>query len=79
MDLSAKYQTSKLDITEAWENPIRPSDRITRDWIYGVDMETMSFVKAVWTTVMDGSNSLYETFVAIMQTPSLDELIKKQS
>lgn len=72
--LQITYKAAQNDIQEAWNNPARSTDRITRDWIYSVDPETMNFVKAIFK-VMPGHFSLYKTFVAIMKTGSLIQLL----
>lgn len=55
-----------LDVKDAYGNPLRDSDRITRDWIYSVDPETMEAVKSFWRT-LPGDKSLYDAFVSVLK------------
>lgn len=64
--LEVKYKSAKLDIQDAWDNPVRNDDRVTRNWIYSVDPETMVFCKVVFPLV-DGDMSLYDVFTSIMK------------
>jgi len=77
-DLQIRFESSKRDIQDAWDNPIRENARITRDWIYSVDPETMDFVKTLWKC-LNGEHSLYTTFVAIMKSNSIKQLLIKNS
>jgi len=77
-DLQIRFESSKRDIQDAWDNPIRENARITRDWIYTVDPETMSFVKMLWKFLND-EHSVYSTFVAIMKSKSIEQLLTKHS
>ena len=77
-NLQIAFESSKKDIQDSWDNPIRPNARITRDWIYTVDPETMNFVKVLWNS-LSGEHSLYSTFVAIMKSNSIEQLLTKNS
>ena len=77
-DLQIRFESSKRDIQDAWDNPIRENARITRDWIYTVDPETMNFVKVLWKC-LNGNHSIYTTFVAIMKSDSIEHLLTKHS
>ena len=77
-DLQIRFESSKRDIQYAWDNPIREDARITRDWIYTVDPETMNFVKTLWNC-LNGEHSVYTTFVAIMKSKSIEQLLTKHS
>lgn len=72
----AEFDGCKSDIQCAWDNPIRPDSRITRDWIYAVDPETMTYVKAMWS-FMPKHYSLYNTFTAIMKGKSFVDVLTK--
>ncbi len=74
--LAITFKSAKADIQDCWANPIHPSDRITRNWIYAVDPETMTFAKAVFA-IMPGTYSLYTSFVEILISGSLDSLLLK--
>lgn len=75
MAFQITFDSAKSDVVNAWENPLKDSDRITRDWIYGVDPETMDFVKEVFTA-MPGEYSLYKTFVRVMKSKNFNELLR---
>ena len=77
-DLQIRFEGSKSDIQSAWDNPIRSNARFTGEWIYTVDPETMQFVKTVWN-YLNGDHSLYTTFVAIMKSNSLEQLLTKHA
>ncbi len=74
--LTTTFKSAKADIQDCWANPLSDNDRITRDWIYSVDPETMNFAKAMFG-FMPGHYSLYTTFVAIMKCGSLESLLLK--
>lgn len=73
-DLNVTFESSKRDITSCWETPLNESDRVTGEWIYSVDPETMNFVKAMFK-FMPGDYSLYKTFVAIMKGNNVNALL----
>lgn len=77
-DLQIRFESSKADIQDAWDNPFRENARITRDWIYAVDPKTMSFVSMLWGC-LSGKTSLYTTFVAVMKSDSIEQLLTKHS
>ena len=78
MTLSQSFESAKRDIQYSWDNPIRKDARITRDWIYTVDPETMNFAKTLWR-YLNGNHSLYSTIVAIMKCKSIEQLLTKHS
>ena len=57
-----------LDVKTAWEYATS-NERLSHDWIYGVDPETMTAVRKYWKT-LDGSNSLYNAFVKVLKLKS---------
>lgn len=77
--LQNTFNSAKNDITDCWENPLKSDDRITRNWIYAVDPETMAFAKAVFEVLMNGDQSLYTTFVMIMESNNIPEIVNKNS
>jgi len=76
-ELNINFAAAKSDIQDCFDNPVKESDRLTRDWIYSVDPETMIFVKAVFKA-MPGHYSLYDTFVSIMKKSSLESVLKNK-
>lgn len=70
--LENKFQSAKQDIQSAWDYPLRPNARITREWIYTVDLETMAFAKFVFDSRTEGS--LYDVFCDIMQAKNFNNL-----
>lgn len=75
-ELKVKYNSAKVDIQDAWDNPVRKDSRITRDWIYSVDPETMAFCKALFKFVK-GDMSLYDVFTSIMKNETLEKFKEK--
>ena len=73
-DLKISFESAKQDISNSWEFPLRQDARITRDWIYTVDPETMDYAKEIFS-VMPGDFSLYTTIVRIMKSNSFEELL----
>ena len=60
-------ESTKQDVKFAWEAPLRVSDRLTGDWIYGVDPESMDEIKSYWKT-LDGGYSLMNVFAKILKS-----------
>ena len=64
-DMKKVTKSTIIDVKLAWEMPARSNDRITHNWIYSVDPETMEEVKELWKT-MPGTASLYKAFVYVL-------------
>ena len=60
-------ESTKFDVKDAYDNPLRSDDRITGNWIYSVDSETMKEIKSYWKT-LDGGYSLMNVFVKILKS-----------
>ena len=71
MNIELSFNSAKVDIIDCFENPLKASDRLTRNWIYSVEPSTMAFVKAYKSVSLDGTHSLYSAFCHIMKLKSL--------
>ena len=60
-------ESTKFDVKDAFNNPLREGDKITGNFIFSVDLETMEEVKDYWNT-LDGSKSLLNAFMNIVRS-----------
>lgn len=74
--LELNYKSVRSDVQDCWDNPLKPSDRLTREWIYAVDPETMNFINVIHDTLKIGHRSIYDTFCEVLDNESLLLLIE---
>ena len=75
-NISLTFNAAKLDVANAWGNPMNETSRISRQWINSCDPETHTFVKALLRN-LNGTFSLYTAFVAVLKFDSLESLLIK--
>ena len=72
--LEENFSSVKRDIQDAWDFPVRSNSKITGEWVYAIDSESMEFVENL-LSYMPSYFSMMTLYSEIMKRNTIKELM----